>query len=233
VDIKITSTAYFYYIVNITQAVSVYANPGDTAYLNNIKNKVKQYFIENFRNEDGTYGKDEWTANGCALYFGFENSPKLAQHLVEQVRANNHKADFGIVGAKIVPRVLATYNYAIDAWKLYTQTEFPGWGYWIKEGATSLWEHWKGSGSQFHIMYGDFTAWCFEYLAGIKILAPGFKEIELAPKFVGNAGNCKFSYKTPFGPISIEIKNNTYFYSVPKAIKLKLNIPKEFHIEAL
>lgn len=231
VDIKLTSTAYFYYILKIAEEVSRYANPSDTAYLNDIRSKVKQAFIDNFRNEDGTYAKDEWTANGCALFFGFDNSPKLAQHLVEQVRLNNHKADFGIVGAKVIPRVLANYNYPLDAFLLYTQTNFPGWGYWISQGATSLWEHWKGSGSQFHIMYGDFTAWCFEYLAGLKILAPGLKKIELSPVYLPEAGNFEFSYNTALGTIKIKKQDNVFSYHIPKDINLVVKMPTEYQVE--
>ncbi|MBO7329480.1 MAG: family 78 glycoside hydrolase catalytic domain [Lentisphaeria bacterium] len=232
VDIKVTSTAYFYYILNITEEISRFAFPGDTAYLNRVKNDVKTAFIKNFRNADGTYAKDEWTANACAIFFGFDDSEKLVKHLVKQVRDNEHKADFGIVGAKIIPRVLANYGYAQDAFKLYTQTQFPGWGNWIEKGATTLWENWNGSGSQFHIMYGDFTAWSFEYIAGIKLLAPGFSKIILAPADIPETGNFKFSYRTPFGKIVVEKIENLCRYHIPEGIDAEVKFPDNWEVEA-
>lgn len=231
VDIRVTSTAYFYYILKITEEVSRIACPADTAYLNQIRNKVKTAFVETFRNADGTYAKDEWTANACAIYFGFDQSPALVKHLLAQVRANKHKADFGIVGAKIVPRVLANYGYGVDAFKLYTQTQFPGWGHWIEQGATTLWENWNGSGSQFHIMYGDFTAWSFEYLAGIKLLAHGFKKIAITPADIPEAGDFRFSYKTPFGKIICEKNGNCFCYHIPEGIEADVKFPADWHTE--
>ena len=232
VDIKVTSTAYFYYILNITEEISRFACPEDTAYLNRVKNEVKTAFIKNFRNADGTYAKDEWTANACAIVFGFDDSPELVKHLVKQVRDNEHKADFGIVGAKIVPRVLADHGYAQDAFKLYTQTQFPGWGNWIERGATTLWENWSGSGSQFHIMYGDFTAWNFEYLAGIKLLSPGFSKIALAPEDIPDAGDFKISYRTPYGKITVEKSGTSCRYHIPEGIDAAVKLPAGWETEA-
>ena len=48
-------------------------------------------------------GDDTWTALGCAVYFGFltaDEDAVVAARLVEKVRANEHKVDFGILGAK-------------------------------------------------------------------------------------------------------------------------------------
>ncbi|MBE6378656.1 MAG: hypothetical protein E7051_07570 [Lentisphaerae bacterium] len=231
VDIRLTSTAYFYYILKITEEVSRIASPEDTAYLNQIRNEVKEAFVKTFRNADGTYAKDEWTANACAIYFGFDNTPALVKHLLTQVRANEHKADFGIVGAKIVPRVLADHGYGTDAFKLYTQTRFPGWGHWIEQGATTLWETWSGSGSQFHIMYGDFTAWSFEYVAGIKLLAPGFRKIAIVPADIPEAGDFRFSYKTPFGKIICEKKGKCFRYHIPEGIDAETVFPAAWNVE--
>ncbi len=231
VDLKVTSTAYFYYLLTIAEEVSRFASPADTGFLSSLKADIKAAFIKNFRNGNGTFAKDEWTANACALYFNIVKDEKLAAHLAEQVRANDHKADFGIVGAKLIPRVLADHGYAADAFKLYTQTRFPGWGNWIEKGATSLWEHWNGNGSQFHIMYGDFTAWSFEYLAGIKILEPGFKKIALVPADIPEAGDFKISYRTPFGEIKTEKQGNLFRYHLPSAVGCTVKVPETWQVE--
>ncbi|MBE6359614.1 MAG: hypothetical protein E7057_10275 [Lentisphaerae bacterium] len=222
---SLTATSHLYHLLGIAEKIAELISPEEAAISAAERKELKNAFIRKFRNADGTYAKDEMTANASALYFGLDDSPALAAHLVQQVRDNNHKTDFGIVGAKAAPRVLAEYGYAADAFKLYTQTEFPGWGNWIVRGATTLWEQWNGSGSQTHIMFGDFAAWCFIYLAGIKILEPGFKKIAIAPANVPEAGDFTFSYRTPFGEITVCRTGGKFTCSVPEDIICTVTLP--------
>lgn len=220
VDRSLVATACFYEMLNLMSRIAEQIMPEDLAFLTKLQTETKQAFLENFRNSDGTYAKDELTANACALYFHFEDSPELAAHLRDTVQQGSYHADFGILGAKIVPRVLAEHNYAADAFRLYTQTEYPGWGNWILRGATTLWERWNGNDSQTHIMFGDFPAWCFRYLAGIKILEPGFKKISLSPADIPEAGDFLFSYRTPAGCIEVGRSESGFFKKVPSGIEI-------------
>ena len=70
--------------------------------------------------------------------------------------------------------VLSDNGYADLAFQLVTQTTYPGWGYMVKEGATTMWERWEyltetGMNSQNHIMLGSVDAWFYRFLAGIQI----------------------------------------------------------------
>ena len=53
----------------------------------------------------------------------------------------------------------------------------------LNQGATTLWETWEGNDSLQHVMFGDPSAWCFQYLGGIRPLmeGPGFQKVELSP----------------------------------------------------
>ena len=48
--------------------------------------------------------------------------------------------------------------------------ELPGWGWQVDHGATTLWENWNGKDSQNNIMFGDISAWMYQYLGGIRPL---------------------------------------------------------------
>ena len=67
------------------------------------------------------------------------------------------------------------FDFADLAYKVATQEDFPSWGAWIKEGATTLFEDWKvdeerkGAMSRNHIMFGEISAWFYKALGGIKI----------------------------------------------------------------
>ncbi|MBR2723389.1 MAG: family 78 glycoside hydrolase catalytic domain [Lentisphaeria bacterium] len=224
VSSEFTSTLYVYHMLDIAEQTAAAAAPDDVAMWAEFKDEFKNSLISNFRNADGTYAKNEITANACMLYFKLDTSPALAEHLANQARANAHKVDFGILGAKVIPRALAEYGYIEDAFKIYTQTEYPGWGNWIIKGATTLHERWDSSASQNHIMFGDFNAWCFEYIAGIKIKSDGFKEIILSPANL-NGIDYNFSYRTPFGRITVRKEKNKLDYHIPSGIKCENAIP--------
>lgn len=124
--------------------------------------------------------------------------------LVEQVRAEQHKAEFGILGAKFVPRVLAEYGYADDAFEIITQKEFSGWGWQIGKGATSLWENWNGKDSLNHIMFGDISAWMYQYPGGLRPLpdTPGGRKFIIQPCFVKKLDRVTVSYRSSYGKIT-------------------------------
>lgn len=141
--------------------------------------ELVQALQQTFLHADGNWADGSLTARAVAAYFQISANPQSdAGALAQAVREDQYRANFGIIGAKFVPRVLAEYGYIDDALALFLQQEYPGWGYCLKQGAVSLWENWQGTSSQNHIMFGDCSAWMYEYLAGFK---PGLAEI--APQF--------------------------------------------------
>ena len=168
--------------------------------------RIRKSFLHKFEHKDGTFADRSLTAAAAALYFGLvdeRKAVKSAKMLVRQVRKHKHKADFGILGAKYIPRVLAEYGYADDALEIITQKEFPGWGWQVEHGATSLWENWNGKDSQNHIMFGDISAWMYQYLGGIHPLkdTPGFRKFVIKPCFVQKLNFVKAEHISPFGKI--------------------------------
>ena len=84
-------------MLRILEEYSAAFAPEDTETCRKLRAEIKADFIANFRNADGTYAGDEWTASACAVHFGLDDSPALVRHLLEQVRDNGHKADFGML----------------------------------------------------------------------------------------------------------------------------------------
>ena len=110
----------------------------------------------------------------------------------------------GSLGAKYIFRALADHGYADDAVKILMQTDFPSYGYWVRHfDATTLFENWRGNSSLNHIMFGDISAWMYQYLAGITPVesAPGFKHIEFRPCFVKDLDFVEAEHISPFGKI--------------------------------
>jgi alpha-L-rhamnosidase len=104
---------------------------------------------------------------------------------------------------------LTKYGRADLAYKLVTQTTYPGWGYMIKEGATTLWERWEymaggGMNSHNHIMFGSLDAWFYRVLAGIDqdASADGFRKITVKPHILGDLSYVSASVNTIRGLVS-------------------------------
>ena len=201
--VKVTDSAYVYWFC--TEAAFWAEKFGEkeaAAQYRAEAEKIKYAFNRKFYKGGGMYGDGELAVLAAPLYFkGLcpEGEEKLvAETLVKKVREHKHRAMFGIQGAKWVPRVLADYGYIDDAWRMFTQGEYPGWAKWM-ETEDTLWEDWDGHASHNHIMYGDLSAWAFEYLAGIKITKPGFAEFEVKPYLPEGVDSFTITHRLPDG----------------------------------
>jgi alpha-L-rhamnosidase len=114
--------------------------------------------------------------------------------------------------------VLREWNRNDIAYQLVNQQDYPGWGYMISQGATTLWETWRypGISSQNHPMFGSVEEWFYRSLAGINPAKPGFKEIVIQPQPAGDLTWVRSSYESPYGTIvsNWDITDDVYSLSV-------------------
>jgi alpha-L-rhamnosidase len=137
------------------------------------------------------------------------------------VKNSNDHLDCGILGTKYLLHALSDNGRSDIAYKIVNQNTFPGWGNWIGQGATTLWEQWDGSESHNHIMFGDVSAWFYKNLAGISPAAsqPGFKLISFQPYFSPDLTWVKGVHQSMYGEIAAEWTREN------NAIKYKITIP--------
>jgi alpha-L-rhamnosidase len=126
------------------------------------------------------------------------------------------------LGAKAILGALSDNGQAQTAYRLASQDTFPSWGWWIVNGATTLYENWdinrKRDLSLNHIMFGEIGAWMYKSPGGIKPdeTQPGFKHILLAPDFVDGLDHFEARHTGPYGEIisSWKRKGKTIVYNV-------------------
>ena len=93
------------------------------------------------------------------------------------------------------------------AYTIAAQKTYPSWGWWIVNGATTLYENWpidaKSDISRNHIMFGEVGAWLYKGIAGIRPdeNAPGFKNIIMELHFVDSLDSYASMHKGPYGNI--------------------------------
>jgi len=206
---ELTSTAYYYIFANkLADFAELMGNDQDTVIYRDLAGNIRKAFNTHFYKGDGVYANGEMTSLGCALYQGLVDERERAivvQRLVEIVVANDAKVDFGILGAKYVPRALADNGHVDLAYRMITQPEFPGWVNWLRSGATTLWENWNGEESQNHIMFGDISAWFYSYLGGIQPdpEKPGLKHVIIAPQMLAELDWVKAQHRSPYGLVEV------------------------------
>lgn len=203
------------------------------------------------------YGNQDYgtqTSQILPLYFGIVPlaiRDEIFQYLLKDIVINcsNH-LNTGIFGTRYLFQVLSSFGYSEIAIKVITQTSYPGWGYMLKEGATTLWERWEllageslneveknlaesGMNSHNHIMFGTVDNWFYDTLVGIvpSIENPGFKAFTLSPHFVNEVKTLKFSFISPMGSIhyrleSLPDKKRQIYLQVPVNSTCKIELDK-------
>lgn len=211
-DLEYTSSVYFYVDANIlAKAAKLFGNTKDYLQYSALAEKIKKAINDKFFNaKTGIYGKGVQTELSMALHWGIvpESSRKLvADHLASRVKADGMHIDVGVLGAKAVLNALSDNGHSDIAYKLAAQDTYPGWGWWIVNGATTLHENWDMQAtrdiSDNHMMFGEIGGWFFKGIGGIKVdeQQPGFKNILLRPHFVEGLDHFEASHEGPYGNI--------------------------------
>jgi alpha-L-rhamnosidase len=183
----------------------------DAAQFDEIANQVRIALNRDFYKPAGFTTMTQ-TALSLGVYFDIvpaEQKGKAFDALVANVERQGH-IDTGIIGAKYILRALSENGRTDLAYKIVARKEQPGWGWWIEQGATTLWEDWKGESSLNHIMFGDVSNWFYQWIGGIGLdpAAPGFKHILIRPQPVGDLKWAKAVVLSPYGSISSSWKGD-------------------------
>jgi alpha-L-rhamnosidase len=231
-SVPITSTGYYYESARIMRQFSeILGNNSKHQEYSKLADNIKEAFNNAFLNrEKFTYGSGSQNCNAFALYSGIvpeDIADKVAISLSEQIRVNDKGLlTTGILGTKALVQALPKYNMEGILYDITAHTEFPGWGYMIAKGATTLWERWGGyryfnanMNSLNHIMFGSIDEFFYKDIGGIRYSAPGFEEILISPKIVGDLTSGSASTQTIRGKVA------TAWEKEGKAVVLKVDIP--------
>lgn len=204
----LTSTAYYYVDVKIVAKVAeMLGKTEDARKYAALAEEIRKAFIAKFYDPaTGTYEGKEQCGMAAALYQGLVpdgDRDKVMKALVAEVERRDGHVWAGILGTKYLLHALADNGRADVAYGATTKRDFPSWGHWVEQGATTLWEAWDGGGSRNHIMFGDISAWFYEALAGINPdpAKPGFRHIIIRPRPVGDLKWVNAWHRSPYGVI--------------------------------
>jgi alpha-L-rhamnosidase len=204
--LEVTSTAYYYSDVRAVAGIaSLLGEKRDAKRLESLAEKIKAAARKHYYDrKTGRLTGHSQTSIACFLYQGLVEPDETAtfkKMLLDEVAAHNDHIDSGILGTKYVMNILTEFGMADVAYRIAAQEDYPSWGNWIRQGATTLWETWDGTASRNHHMFGDISAWFYKTLAGIMPdpEKPGFRHVIIKPWPVDDLTYAAGETETPYG----------------------------------
>lgn len=178
-----------------------------------LSEKIKEALNQEFLKGDHYGAHSSQTSNLLPLYLDMVPEDKkeaVFSRLVENIeQIYDCHIGTGLVGTRYLFDTLTKFGRVDIAYKVVTQATYPGWGYMIREGATTVWERWEyltagGMNSHNHPALGSVDTFFYKVLAGINIepSAPGFKRVIIKPYVVGDLTHVSASVNTIRGLVS-------------------------------
>lgn len=244
---ELTSSLFYYTDASILAKTAYLLNmKADYEKYNALALKIKEAINAKYLNrETGIYASGFQTELSAPLHWGIVPEAlrsKVAENLAKRVISDGKHLDVGLLGSKTILNALSANGYADLAYEVAMQKTFPSWGWWIVNGATTLYENWpiqaKSDISLNHIMFGEIGAWFYKSLGGIYIdeKQPGFKNVILKPDFVKGLNRFEASHCGPYGTIVSSWKRTgkkiEYHVTIPPNSTAELSLPGDTILES-
>lgn len=244
-DLSVVSTLYYARAAYLAYKLCSVIGDFEEEYYFELYKSIKTAFTEKFVEEDGKIFSDTQSAYVIAYSFGIIDKDTAKKHLIRKFEEDDGKLTTGFLGIRFLLPTLCDIGCRDMAYRLMTNTEFPGWGYSVVNGATTIWERWdsftksegikKGMNSFNHYSLGSCTEWMYMYCLGIRpsFEKAGCKKVTFAP-YLDTSGKITFAnghYDTDLGRINVawERSDDTYFYEVT----LPSEIEREFIFDGM
>ena len=203
---ELVHTFFYWLCADITsKAAKVLGDEAGAAAYSAKAEGIRDAFNKRFYDpETKSYG--DFGSNVYALYMG------VPRERLEDVRATlrdelmvkyNGHVNVGFVAHRFLYETLALNGMNDVAWTLLNQKDFPSFGWWLEQGATTTWEQWNGNDSRNHPMFGGGLVWFYRMLAGVRTdpEEPGYKHIIIRPVPVRELGEVSYTTATPYGTL--------------------------------
>ena len=175
-------------------------------------------FRRRFFTSPGTLGHETQTGYALALAFGLlprHARPAAAGRLAALVEAADGHLLTGFLGTGLVLHALSDHGHHELATRVVRQDTYPGWGFEVRQGATTIWERWDSwteergfadpSMNSFnHAALGSVADWLHEDLAGLAPGTPGYRTMLVRPRPAAGIDRAKATHESPHGHHAVE-----------------------------
>lgn len=208
-NLDIIGTAFYAYSTSLVVKAGKVLGKNVSKYerlYERIINKAKKEFTE-FKTQ---------TECVLALMFGLtDNKKEVAKNLATMLIENGKRLKTGFVGTPYLLHALSQNGYTELAYDILLQENYPSWLYSVKQGATTVWEHWDGMNDKGefwskdmnsfnHYGYGSVADWVYGVACGIQTVEehPGFEKVLIKPHPTNKLDWLSAKIETRYGAVS-------------------------------
>ena len=214
----VATCIYYYDLCVMERTAKALGKDSDAREFARLKEEVfREYNLQFYDDQTGRYATGSQAAQAMSLVVGLVPE-KERQRVIEQLRRDIVNRGYAITAGDVGHPFLITaaiQNGLSDLINEMTnQTDTPGYGYQVVNGATTLTEEWDGPepgnphGSQNHFMLGGIEEWFYAGLGGIRMIhgKRPFGEVDIEPYFPEDMGYCHVRVFHPYGKLFVNWK---------------------------
>lgn len=215
-----TCSVYYCHSTEIAAKIlRVLKRDEDAEYYENLVQILKDDFRKRYFDENGILKIQTQTAHVLSLVFGLvpeEFRKKSLENMKTLLEREAWHLTTGFLGTPQLLFALSKNGCLEGAYELLLKEDFPSWLYQVKEGATTIWEHWDGKktdGSMWspdmnsfnHYAYGAVGEWLYRVVIGLEVdeQSPGYEHFYIKPSIGGGLTWAEGSYRSVRGCIGI------------------------------
>ena len=225
-SVEVVNTCLFYYFARMTaEFAALLGRTEDEAWCRDLAGRIQAAFLAaDYEPESGCVKTGRQTEQLMPLYVGImptDQEQRVTDALQKRIQADG-ALDTGGYGTMVLLPVLAKYGLIETFDRLMQNPAYPGFGWQIANGATSLWEQWAYEGimhSHNHIFIAGIDAFFYQVLAGISPTLPGFREFKIRPVLPRSMTFVRSQVRTVSGLIEFDLEK------ISQGVATRLTVP--------
>ena len=234
--IPLVATAHYIYDLQLlTRAARMVGNTADEKKYTDLCKSVTEAFNREFYKPDSCcYGTGSQASNALPLFLGVagKNRDAVLKSLVEDIRKHGNRLTTGDVGNRYLFMTLMQSGNDELLYSMLNHYDTPGYGFQIKQGATTLTEQWdpRQGSSWNHLMMGQIDEWFFKRIGGIQNRpgSVGMRHLLISPTLVGDLTSVKASTTTLYGKVSVDCSKNSITVEIPVGCDATISLDNGF-----
>lgn len=233
---EVVSTFFLYWhVALIAKIAAKLGHKKDNSRYSSLLRKLKPLQRKAYL-KDGLFGNGSVTETAMALELGlYEEEEREAaySHMKDLIALDGTHLNCGNQGYRFAFYELCRHGDIDLAFAILRNPEYPGWGYMLENGATSVWERWEKAvlatmNSFDHPMFACYDALFYRFLAGIEIIDIEEGKGLFDPAPLQENIPFRVSYRTRKGTIEVSskgVEDGTRSYEIDVPYGLVLYVP--------